>query len=616
MTEGFALTSFARLLVTLLEQSGATHLVVSPGSRSTPYLSAAQRHTSLAIHVAIDERSAAFVALGISRATAAPVGLLCTSGTAAANYLPALVEARITGSPLIVLTADRPVYLQDCASAQTIDQTHLFGRHVVGSWSVTPPGTSHNDLLQCRRLILTGIARAKADTEPGPVHFNLHSPKPLEVFDPVDSQDRALDALVTEVLGNPAVLPLPSRPHPAADSLSELCSAVEQTAFGLITCGFDPEQPPLDPMTLARFARATGFPVLLDASHPLRLACPEQLAPYVVAPFEPLLRLAPWHDLQGPNLVVQIGRPLMSSAWERWIGRLAPGELLIATRRGWPDPSGKGRLVTSADPTTTLSLAADQLEHRPPRSSGWQARWFRAGAIAAEITRRHFDDALNVDKLSELTAVQAVLRALPDQSSLVIGNSMPVRHLDLVASRLSTAEGTKNLHLFALRGASGIDGVTSFAVGTALTHDRPTTLLLGDISFLHDVGALYFASKVTSPLAIFVLNNGGGRIFDQLPIGRLARAEELPGWTTPHQCDLSHASALYGIPHVRVSGLREIADLIREAHARAGATVIEVVVAPETLEAETTSLLDQFKLELSRLGVLSSEVMAEASANE
>jgi 2-succinyl-5-enolpyruvyl-6-hydroxy-3-cyclohexene-1-carboxylate synthase len=448
------------------------------------------------------------------------------------------------------------------------------------------------------------------------VHFNLHSDKPLEVLSPKDDDDRAFDLLVDSALSGAPALPRAAQGSPSDESIAELCTIVESDPMGLITCGFDPEEPRLDPLALARFARATGYPVLLDASHPLRLACPSELLPYVVAPYEPLLRLEGWQTNQSPRVVVQLGRPLTSTRWERYLNQLTEGRLLVIARRGWPDPTGRGTLVTQACPTEVLTLAAECLESNCPRSSGWQARWLRAAEATGYAIKKVLGAELSQAVLGELTAVFVLLRALPESSRLVIGNSLPVRHLDFIAG-VDPHSGTGgSVVVEALRGVSGIDGVTSTAIGFALGDDQPTTLLLGDLSFMHDVGGLASAQQAIAPLAIVVLNNGGGRIFEQLPIGQSVNEEELSHFTTPHQLDLSHASALYGLPHLRVTSAHGITDALHEAHSHPGATIIEIVVAKSSYQTQPVQCVAAVKAELLRLGLLSPDTSTEPSRND
>ncbi|MGC4063075.1 MAG: 2-succinyl-5-enolpyruvyl-6-hydroxy-3-cyclohexene-1-carboxylic-acid synthase [Polyangiaceae bacterium] len=541
-TSGFSLALFARILVGILERCGVEHLVVSPGSRSTPFVLAARMHSKLKLTDVIDERSAAFLALGLSRGSRRPVALLCTSGTAAANYLPALVEARLTATPLIALTADRPVSHQDCSAPQTIDQVRLFGQHVVGSWALTPLVGSRAECNQLRRLLLSGMAAATGGPVPGPVHFNLHCDKPLEVLEPLDDDDRHLARIADETVADCPGIPDRTTSVASSSTILALESMLREEPRGIIACGFDPEWPALDPAQLARLAEFTGYPVLLDASHPLRFSCPPELARYVIAPFEPLLRLDEWKRDRTPRLILQIGRALTCAKWAEWLEDPRVRQLLVLSRRGWPDPSGRGTLVAAADPTAvvtsvleTWALKTNAATHRDPE---WQRRWQHAATIGREAIERAVNSTTeDTNGMAEVSAIRTLLKAIPRGTRLVLGNSLPVRHADFLMPATVASANEPGIVAEAMRGASGIDGITSAAIGFARSDQRPTTLLVGDISFLHDVGGLWAARRLESPLAIVVVNNGGGRIFEQLPVQRAVDSDDITHWTTPHRLD-------------------------------------------------------------------------------
>lgn len=598
------LSAMARLLIQLLARAGVTDMVASPGSRSTPYLSAALEHPGISVHRVVDERSAGFVALGLSRATRRPVALLCTSGTAAANYLPAIVEARLSEIPLIVLTADRPTLLQGCAASQTIDQVRLYGNHVLESVSLSVP-SAEDELFALQRQILSALAKSERP-EVGPVHLNLHTPKPLELRPPTDEENRLLERVLTFGARRARGELESSRSGPCVSeaAVGQLVSSVERHARGLIVCGYEPRASALDPLLLARFARASGYVVLLDAAHPLRLNAPDALGEHWVAPFEPLLRIPQWLRAAAPSLIVQIGRPMLSGAFERWLSTLASNErafeLLLLARGGWPDPSGYGQLLGPGDPNEVLGQALTQLESCPPRSSAWANQWARACDLVEHCVDTVADPRENAaEPWGELSAVRAVLDAVPEASRLIIGNSLAVREVDLLATRRYTGIRSE-----ALRGASGIDGVVSTAAGFALAGQVGTTVLLGDVSFLHDIGGLWAASAVGSPLAIVVLNNGGGRIFEQLPVARAVSPQALANWTTPHRFDLAAAAAVYRIPHVRVSSRDALLHAMNQAQGRVGATVLEVELGGCSPSHEAEVLVSRIQRELLASGLI------------
>jgi 2-succinyl-5-enolpyruvyl-6-hydroxy-3-cyclohexene-1-carboxylate synthase len=602
MTTDPATSCLARLIVGLLVRSGIAEIVVSPGSRSTPYVQAVLESADLRSHVIVDERSAGYVALGLARAKNHPVALLCTSGTAVANYLPAVVEARLCGVPLILLTADRPLSLQDCAAPQTIDQRGLFGSHVVASTAITIPTGCVGDFVRVRRQVLSTLALAQG-LEPGPVHINLHTPKPLELV------TAANHPFLNDLLASATRLQRPCPPTVDHEAVRGLVAGVDRERRGIITCGFEPDRTGLDPHELARFARTSGYPVLLDASHPLRFNPPAALCPYLIAPFEPLLRIGEWQHQQAPRLVIQIGRPLTSSSFERWLetndSSCRIEHHIVLARRGWPDPSGRAEFLANGDPSEALARASAELESSPPRSSGWAARWFRAANVVRTCIST-FAKPVEGGGFGELRAILALLDALPSGSRLVIGNSLPIRELDLVASPNQTVSICSE----ALRGASGIDGVLSTAAGFALANDRTTTLVIGDISFLHDIGGLWACRAVSAPLAIVVINNGGGRIFEQLPVARAVSREALAHWTTPQCLDLSAAARLYGLPYLRADCASALSDAVAESHTRPGATLIEVVVPPDSPGRQTDELMLGVRASLLRAGLLGTDTPA------
>lgn len=606
MDANLALSNLSRLLVGLLARFGVEDIVVSPGSRSTPYLAATLERKQLRTHLVVDERSAGYVALGLARARRRPVALLCTSGTAAANYLPAVVEASLTETPLVVLTADRPLSLQGCSAPQTIDQTRLFGNHVLVATSLTVPCGSHDEFIRARRQILSTLAHGQGMVR-GPVHINLHTPKPLELVVAETAEQRATEAFIESLIGATA-RPAPPSPVLLSERAVEgLLAAISAESRGLITCGFDPDRTALDPCALTRFARATGYPVLLDAAHPLRFDAPPELLPYLVAPFEPLLQIEHWRLRQAPKIVVQIGRPLTSNAFERWMVEsdhgTSFGKVLLLARSGWPDPTGVAELLGHGDPSDALRRVSAALESEAPRSSGWAARWFRAAGIVQACIAEFAHPAQGQGELGELHAVLSVLSAQPTGARLILGNSLPIREVDLLAT-----PNLPRIFAEAHRGASGIDGLVSMTAGFALSEERPTTLLLGDISFLHDIGGLWAMGPLASPLAIVVLNNGGGRIFEQLPIAKSVSADALAYWTTPQKLDLSAAAQVYGLSYCRAERASTLSSAIAEAHAKPGATLIEAVVSPHSASRQSSELIALVRAALFRAG-LSSEAI-------
>ncbi len=585
MTTQFQQTAWAQLLIGTIVRAGVRHAVVSPGSRSTPFLMALLREDAVRLHPIIDERSAGFVGIGIARASASPVLLLCTSGTAAANYLPAIVEANIAGIPLVVLTADRPVEAQEARSPQTIDQNRLYGNNVRSFFDLGEAPTNTTALRGIRRLVSTAV-RTATGPNPGPVHLNARARKPLHACEPSSDEERLLHELVISLLQDcPEEIMGESSPNP--ELLAGITAACTQKRRGLIVCGFDAGRPPLEPEALAHFARATGYPVWLDVSHPLRWSSTSYLLEQTIHCADLLWGCDRFATQFRPDLLIQLGPIPTSAVWESWLELVGAQKHIVFARHGCPDPSGRADLIVTGELSKTLGACTQVIEVQRGRKvpeMPWFLDW-RAVDTRAEFALEAW--LLANEPWGELQALRAAVESCPRGTRVVIGNSLPVREADLVAPA-----SDRGLQSFAVRGANGIDGILSIAAGVALGGTGPTLVLLGDVSFAHDMGALYAVRDIQNPLAIVVLDNRGGRIFEQLPIHAITTPDELDYWTTPHDLNLAAAGSIYGIETQRPNDLRAIRLNTRDALKRPGATLIVIGIDPHSPRRDAKSLRD------------------------
>jgi 2-succinyl-5-enolpyruvyl-6-hydroxy-3-cyclohexene-1-carboxylate synthase len=581
----FLQTLWARLLVRTIARAGVSHAVVTPGSRSTPLLAALIGEPRIRTHRVLDERSAGFLGIGLARSAGQPVLLLCTSGTAAANYMPAIVEADESGIPLVALTADRPIEAQYARSAQTTDQIQLYGRHVRRYVELGEAPTATEAWLGLRRLVSSAVQTALTP-QPGPVHLNARARKPLEPCEAVDDAERALEGWIADLLGQapPRVVVGETTPDPAL--LREAAEALARCRRGLIICGYDAETPPLDALSLAEFASVTGFPVWLDVTHPLRWNCHPALERFVIRCPQLLWGCDPIATEFAPELIVQVGAPPTSSRWETGAHRARIQRHVVLARHGWPDPPGRASDVIHGDPSKSMRSLAQgvlaALGSPRPREAAWYLQW-RHVDTRAERALSQWVGAKRLD--NELHAVRAVFEACPAGTCVVLGNSLPVREADL-----AWPAGAGGLEAFAIRGANGIDGVLSTAVGVARGGARPVLALLGDVSFLHDIGALYAARDTGQPLAIVVIDNQGGRIFEQLPVFASMNREALAYWTTPHAFDLAAAGAVYGIAAVVPQDIESLQKQVRTALSMPHPTLIVIRVDPNSARVGAASL--------------------------
>jgi len=567
------LTEWSRLLLGTLARAGVEHVVLSPGSRSTPFAWAALQEEKLHCHSLWDERVAAFFALGQARLSGRPSLLLCTSGTAAANYYPALIEASLARVPVLVLTADRPFELQHSAAPQTIDQIKLFGDSARAFFELGNPDAAPSALAGVVRNVSHAIHRARFP-EPGPVHLNARARKPLEPSTASDVSSvalrRAVDSWLTQ---GPSVAAGGS----SQGDVTRLAQACADNARGLIVVGPHSAYDSQAPLLLARLAETTGFPLLCESTSQLRFFAHDAPGALRIDAFEWLLRCERLREQLRPDLLISFGAPPTSGAYERFLDSEFAGQRFVVAPHGFPDPHGHASELVSA---SSADAARAALEVSRPRATSvdtartqFRQAWADANgqawrAIERELSRK-------TPSLSEPRAVRSVLEELPDPCTLVLGNSLPIREVDAYVPC-----SARRVRVLSQRGANGIDGLISGAAGAASLTREPTVLLLGDVSFMHDIGGLAAARESLGSFVIVVIDNGGGRIFEQLPI--FAQLEEQPEasrfWLTPPAADLSHAAQLYGHRYERLSEAAEIGAAMQRAIGKSGATLLHIVV--------------------------------------
>jgi 2-succinyl-5-enolpyruvyl-6-hydroxy-3-cyclohexene-1-carboxylate synthase len=586
---GRANLALAGALVDELSRQGVRHAVICPGSRSTPVAVALAGHPGIRLWVHIDERSAAFVALGMARQIGAPVALLSTSGTAAANFLPAVAEAHLSRIPLVVLTADRPPELRDWGAAQTIDQIHLYGSHA--KWFADlPVPTEDESLLRSTRATAARAAQTSRSHPAGPVHLNLPFREPLLpatlpgqdiALEPLMSASRA--ALPSQWAGYPlgggwgegqrrdVALPPPviqGTPLVPGEALvAEIASLLQNEPKGIIISG--PGEFPNLAAAVTTLAKVCGYPILADPLSGVRFG-PHDHA-HLIDAYDPLLRHTDLVGNLGPEIVIRVGAPPTSKPLQQFL-TAHPGKTHVVIDPGTPrDPSHLATHYLQGDEAASLrALAAAVDSGGAAASEGWLDTWRERD----RITRAAIEQALAAqDDLSEGGVAADVAALLPDGATLIAGNSMPVRDVDAFVRG-----DQRRLRILGNRGANGIDGMTSTALGAAAVADGPVVLLVGDLSFLHDLGGLIAARLFDLSATIVVVNNNGGGIFSFLP-----QADQLDPATfetlfgTPTGIDIGAAARLFEASHARPlsrCGFRR--DLTR-ALTEPGLSIVEVV---------------------------------------
>jgi 2-succinyl-5-enolpyruvyl-6-hydroxy-3-cyclohexene-1-carboxylate synthase len=538
-----ASATFCATLVDEWIARGVRHAVVAPGSRSTPLALALTARPELAIHVFHDERSASFAALGLARATRMPAVLICTSGTAAAHFHAAVAEADLDEVPMIVCTADRPPELRDVAAPQAIDQNRLFG--AMTRW-FTDPGVPDNAMRGAWRSIARRSVWTATGERPGPVHLNLPFREPL-----VGNAGKLppLDSVATVALG--------ARLLAHAD-LAALAAELDSPRGVIVAGGGN-----YDGDAVLELAGSLGWPVLADARSPARRDHPN-----VVGAFDALVRHPRFAADHKPLVVLRVGFLPASKVLSQWIGSSGAAIVHVHATAAWIDPDHVVRHRVVAD----VAAFCRSLVGKAAGATGtpWLARWRRADDSAQASIDRHL--AVQID-LTEPAVARAVVAAVPNGGALVVSSSMPIRDVEWFS------RPRNSVSVFANRGANGIDGVISTAIGVALAEpSRPVTLLIGDVAFLHDSNGLIGLAERAANLTVVAVDNRGGGIFSFLPqAGALPtdRFEQLFG--TPHTTDLAALAAAHGVPASTVATF----DELHTAVAAAGSKVVVVRVGTD-----------------------------------
>jgi 2-succinyl-5-enolpyruvyl-6-hydroxy-3-cyclohexene-1-carboxylate synthase len=532
-----ATQAFAATFVDELAAQGVEFACVSPGSRSAPIAMALQRHPRIKVLVQIDERCASFFAVGLGKATGKPAVVLSTSGTAAAEFHAAVVEAAYSRTPLIVLTADRPPELQDVGANQAIDQHHLYGSAPVWYFDPGVPVELPNAARMWRRLASRAVAEAAA----GPVHLNLPFREPL-----VPPPGR-----VPAAEGSPVLAPTVGRLLPNQAQVAALSSALQRAQRPLVVAGAI-----RDGERLAPALHRLGLPLLAEPTSQLRRGD----GGAVVESYEALLR-AGWSLQHGPDLVVRLGATPTSRVLNRWLAAAAAPTFLIDPDRAWRDEDYVATNVIACDPQPLLEALA------PVDRSAWREQWIGAGkkataAIAATMVST---------PLHEGHVVRALSARLPESGQVFIGSSMPIRAADSFWPLARPQQ-----RFFANRGASGIDGLVSSGLGVATGRNpAPTVLLLGDLSLYHDMNGLWALQRHGIRATLVVCDNNGGGVFNFLPQAEHQDVfEEI--FATPLGLDLSQIARLYGLVYSPVSDRSGLEPAIADAIAAPTPTMVVV----------------------------------------
>lgn len=529
------------VLVETLYRCGLTMAVICPGSRSTPLTVAFARHPQIAAIPILDERSAAFFALGRAKKTGIPTALVCTSGTAGANFYPAVIEAQESQIPLIVMTADRPQELRHCHAGQTIDQLKLYGNYSNWQWELALPEADLGMLCYLRQNIIQAWEQALLP-QPGVVHLNLPFREPLApVVQPEVAQlktkflDRDFfDAVQTNLGWQHSVHTLPI--------------ASWQQLSGVIIAGLaQPADPEAYCRAIAQLSQLLSFPVLAEALSPIRNY--QDLNPYLVSTYDAILRQTTLAQELAPQIVIQIGELPTSKQLRNWLQATAAERWVIDTRIANFDPL-HGKTIHLHSSIEQIASNLDQ-DSSSPTQSNYCRRWC---ALETQ-TRSNMDRTLaTLDRLYEGKAVWLIAQSLPPATPIFLANSMSVRNAEYFWQ-----PNNRRIVPYFNRGANGIDGTLSTALGMA--YQDSGVLLTGDLALLHDTNGFLINQQFHGHLTIVAINNHGGGIFEMLPIADFASEFETY-FATPQTVDLEKLCSAYQIEYLKITNWQQLTQLL------------------------------------------------------
>ncbi|WP_027410480.1 2-succinyl-5-enolpyruvyl-6-hydroxy-3-cyclohexene-1-carboxylic-acid synthase [Anoxybacteroides tepidamans] len=548
------LTLYVAAFVDELAKAGVRDVVVSPGSRSTPFAIVMAEHPDMQVYMSIDERSASFFALGIAKAKRKPVALLCTSGTAAANYFPAVVEAYYSRVPLIVLTADRPHELRDVGAPQAIDQIHIYGKHAKWFVDMALP-ESGNGMLRYARM-MAARAAAMAMTAPrGPVHLNFPLREPLvpAVTEQTWEQIEAKEPSYVQVTIGKKTL--------GDEQFQQLYERLSHAEKGWIICG-DIDVPEFAE-AVTTLAEKLQYPILADPLSQLRSGM--HTKDYIIESYDAILKDDALAKELLPDVVIRFGAMPVSKPLSLLLkNHPSIEQIVVDGEGGWREPTFTASQMVYCDEVEFCSRLAKLVTHRAVKSE-WVQTWQAVNQLAKETL-------LEVGKESEMFEGRVFIELaelLPERSLLFVGNSMPIRDADTFFMG-----NNKQIRVIANRGANGIDGVVSSALGASVV-EEPVVLVIGDLSFYHDLNGLLAAKLHRLNATIIVINNNGGGIFSFLPQASYDKHfETLFG--TPTDLQFEHVVRMYDGHYQKADTWDDFRCCVRQSVESKGLHVIEL----------------------------------------
>ncbi|HKI78411.1 MAG TPA: 2-succinyl-5-enolpyruvyl-6-hydroxy-3-cyclohexene-1-carboxylic-acid synthase [Ignavibacteriaceae bacterium] len=514
---------------------GLKYVCISPGSRNTPLTLAYAQNKKIKSHIIVDERSCAFFALGLAKSSGSPVALVCTSGTATAEFYPAIIEAYQQRIPLIVCTADRPPELIDVGANQTINQNNLYRNHIRWFIDAGLPEPTHRRIKHikatARRAYYESLIRSK-----GPVHINFPFRKPFEPESYTDTIEKSLIEFSKKTEpGKENVFQNEIKNIADEKWFKEIYKGIKKYSKGLIIAGPENYNPKF-PEAVSRLADKLGYPIFADGCSNIRFG--KHNKEKILSNFDAFLRSKKFSNKNKPEFILHFGRTITSKALDTYLEKCNAVRYMVNDFGDWFDPSNKSIASFDCKPYIFCQRMNEYLDNQviKRKPGNWLSLFLNADKTASGIKKKVIEKS---PSLNEGRIIKELLDLLPQESHLMISNSMPVRDFDYFASN-----SDKRISIYNNRGASGIDGIISTALGIN-TANKPTILLTGDLAFYYDLNGLLAAKKYKIPLIIVLVNNDGGGIFEVLPVSDYGNTFK-EFFKTPHGLDFSHFVKAYG----------------------------------------------------------------------
>lgn len=570
------LTAYLHALISELEKNGVEHAVISPGSRSTPISLLLAEQETINLHVHVDERSAAFFALGIAKASKKPTVLVCTSGTAAANYFPAIVEAKISRIPLIVLTADRPHELRDVGAPQAIDQLDLYGKHVKWFMEMSTPDDSPGMIRYAKTVGARAVSMAKQHPS-GPVHVNIPLREPLipdlDNLDRYRLKDKEKQSIRME-----------TGEFRISDSYF-LDLATSLNGKGIIICGeIDKED---FSAKIIQLAEKTGFPIIADPLSQLRSNSAD--TNIIIDTYDIFLRNEKVKSLLKPDVIIRFGSMPISKPLTIFLRENEEAkQIVVDGGSGYRDPNQLTTDMVYCEEAYFCEKLTSVITYCS--TNHFLNKWIDIN----ELTKKELMQTAEIQEISEVKLFHSLGEMIPHDSVLFVGNSMPIRDLDTFFHKQN-----KKVTIIANRGANGIDGTISTALGVGVIK-QPLFLIVGDLTFFHDLNGLVLSQMYKLPLTVLLINNNGGGIFSFLPQVDLPRHFELL-FGTPLDIDFKHAVEMYKGEYKRIESWQGLDKLFKESNFKEGLRVWEIRTNREKNLLEHRQMTEKIQKVLDQL---------------